>query len=145
MLPSRIRLGFDPERSMCDGAVGICRPQHDPPEAIVCEPDDGFVAQRLGQRITLLHELAHLWHWSQGDGAGWPDRQAIVGGAPTNTNAPWGQRTEERVALAISWGLLDQYRRPVRSDLVCAELYEQFIGLTGQVPLDPIEVACVPK
>ena len=143
-LPSRISFGFDPERSVCGGAAGICRPQHVPPETVICEPDDGFVAQQLGQRITLLHELAHLWHWSQGDGTGWPDRQAIVGGVSANPDSPWADRTEERVAVAISWGLMDQYRRPVRSDLACVELYEQFVGLTGRAPFDPIEIVCVP-
>lgn len=110
----------------------------------MCEPDDGFRAQQLGQRVTLLHELAHLWHWSQGDGTGWPDLRAVVEGETADPKAPWAERTEERVAVAISWGLLDQYRRPVRSDLACRELYEQFVGLTGRPPLGPIEVVCIP-
>ena len=57
---------------------------------------------------------------------------------------PWADRTEERVAMTIAWGLLDQTRRPVGADIACVELYRRFVGLTGREPLGPLEVVCLP-
>ena len=112
------------------------------PTVTVCRPAGDEFFQLLTMRIDLLHELAHVWHWQQGDGATWPDRSSIVGG--TLDADEWEDRMQERVAVAVSWGLLDQLRRPVRSALSCAELYEQCVALTGHEPLGPLEPVCVP-
>jgi hypothetical protein len=143
-LPTQIDVIFDSTRSACDGQVGACRPRQSPPEVIVCEPEPTTAAQHTAMRLTLLHELAHVWHWEQGDGTDWLDLRAIVGGEPSGPGVVWTDRTEERVAVAISWGLLDQYRRPVQSELACVELYRQFVGLTGREPLGALQQVCVP-
>ena len=141
LLPSQIEVVFDPTRTLCGGTPGRCRPASSPPVVIVCRPEGNF-AQLIDRRITMLHELAHVWH--QAHRYGWLNFQDIVGGRLDDPSSAWADRTEERVAVVISWGLMDQLRRPVRSDLPCADLYEQFAALTGQEPLGPIEIACRP-
>jgi hypothetical protein len=148
-LPERLEIGFDPTRVSCAGALGHCDPDsgREVPAVWVCEAEGRTAFRVLDRRITLLHELAHVWHWSTGDDATWCDLSGIVGGTPCGEDTgdvAWSDRTEERVAIAISWGLLDQSRRPVASPLGCSLLYEQFHGLTGVEPLGPIEPVCLP-
>lgn len=140
---------FDPTRRRCDGRLGLCRPADRPPEVVVCEPDGEYEYQRTNRRLTLLHELAHVWHWSRGDGSDWLDLSATVGGEPAmpggeRAETRWPKRMEERVAVVVSWGLMDQLRRPVRTNLPCRSLRRQFVELTGHPPLGPIEIACLP-
>jgi len=142
-LPATIRVAFDPSRALCRNHLGVCHPRQDPPEVVVCEADGPYTTQRMNQQITLLHELAHLWYRAARDGPNAPDLQMIVGGRASSPEVSWGERTEERVAVVISWGLIDQYRRPVRSELPCAELYQQFVDLTGHLPLGPFEPVCL--
>lgn len=140
-LPPAIEFEFLPIGESCRHAT--VRPADDVPLVTICRPP-GASTQALTIRITLLHELAHTWHWAQGDGSAWPDWSAIVGGSlATDESLPWVDRMEERVATVISWGLLDQLRRPVRRSLPCAELYEQFVALTGHEPLGPLEPICL--
>jgi hypothetical protein len=126
------------------GRPAICHPDRTPPEIAICEPSGEYAQQLLDRQIATLHELAHIWQWAQGDGTGWPDRSAIVGGEVSTPDTPWRDRQEERVAITISWGLLDQLRRPVGSNLPCSTFYVQFVALTGHVPLGPLEVVCLP-
>ena len=143
-LPATIQIEFDPSTERCGGQTGICHPDGNPPHVVVCQPTGDYELQRMNQRITLLHEVGHLWHRAQGDGTAWPDMAAIVGGVPTSPDAPWSDRMVERVAVVISWGLMNQYRRPVPTDQPCAELYRQFVELTGHRPLGPLEAVCLP-
>lgn len=143
-LPAEIEVAFDPSKQQCDGYIGTCRPPNGTARAVVCEPVFDTAASALDRRMTLLHELAHLWHWSSGDGTTWPDHRQIVGGEHPGTDVTWEDRMHERVAVVIGWGLLDQLRRPVRSDIACAELYSQFVQLTGRPPLGPLERVCRP-
>lgn len=143
-LPPVIEFAFDRTRTSCGSVPGTCRPSGEIPRVTICQ-QSGTFAQSLKQRITLLHELAHVWHFAQGDGTSWPDRSEIVGGvtgAGPDDDVAWADRTEERVAVAVTWGLLDQRRRPVRSGLPCWVLYSQFVQLTGVRPLEPIEPVC---
>lgn len=144
-LPPRIEVVFDETRSMCHGEVGECRPDQGTPVLYICgtiDPSDSSLL--LDQRLVLLHELAHVWHWSRGDGSSWPDYSAIVGGEHQVDEVPASNRTEERVAMIISWGLLDQVHRPVLTDLSCEERYSMFLSLTGVPPLGPLEPSCLP-
>ena len=141
-LPSEIAINFQPNGPGCGYEPGYCLPTTEPPEIFVCVPDGDTAAQQLTRRLTLLHELAHLWHRGQ-RGEGFSDLTAIVGGG-LGADLPWSERMTERVATTISWGLLDQLRRPVRSPFTCAELYWQFIALTGHRPLGPLHGVCVP-
>jgi hypothetical protein len=143
-LPVVIRVTFDPSRAQCRSELGVCHPRQDPPEVVVCEPDGQYAMQQMNQRITLLHELAHLWYRAALDGPDAPDFPTIVGGRASSPEVPWEERTEERVAVVISWGLMDQYRRPVLSELTCAELSRQFLDLSGHLPLGPLEPVCLP-
>lgn len=148
LLPAQIAVGFDPTRVACHGQLGQCDPtEHDPPTAWVCEAAGDSLFRVIERRVTLLHELAHLWHWAIGPGDGWVDLSSVVGGTPSGSGSddvPWAERSEERVAMVMAWGLLDQKRRPVRSPVGCRTLYEQFRALTGVDPLDPVEPACIP-
>ena len=95
--------------------------------------------------MTLLHELAHIWHWSLDGRSAFDDLEAIVGGeAFGGPSVAWVDRSEERLAEVIAWGLLEQPRRPVHLGIPCADIYEQFVALTGTQPLEPIEVVCLP-
>ena len=145
-LPSVIEFGFDATQARCDGARGLCLSRDDPPQAIVCEPGGHTAYRVVNRRVTLLHELAHLWFV----GGFAPQAQEIVGGeivggeAGRDSDVPWHLRTTERVATVISWGLMDQLRRPVASDLPCVDLHQQFTALTGRAPLGPLEAICIP-
>lgn len=141
-LPDRLAVTFDVSGRACDGFPGRCRPDASLPEAIVCEQDGTTAFRVFNRRITLLHELAHIWHWNRSDG--WSDESEIVGGVPGNGSVDWHDRTAERVAVVISWGLLETKRRPVETDLHCAELYTMFEQLTGRAPLGELETMCVP-
>ena len=138
-LPSVIEFGFDATQARCDGARGLCLSRDDPPQAIVCEPGGHTAYRTVNRRVTLLHELAHLWY----AGGFAPRAQEIVGGQLVG-DVPWHLRTAERVATVISWGLLDQLRRPVATDVPCVDLYLQFTELTGRAPLGPLEDSCIP-
>ena len=138
-LPSTIEVGFDPTRARCGGARGLCVAGDEPPAAIVCEREGETTYRVLNRRITLLHELAHIWH-----GAGPElDAAAIVGGSEGD-DVPWSDKTHERVATVVSWGLLDQPRRPVSTGVPCVDMYRQFEALTGSPPLGPLEPLCLP-
>jgi hypothetical protein len=141
-LPPEIEFIFDPTAERCDGNAGRCHIPNGHPVVVVCEPAGETMGRIIDRRVTLLHELAHLWHWRQGDGLGWPDRSGIVGGEVGSAQVPWADRVEVRVAMAIAWGLMDQLRRPVGSDFACAELNDQFQALTGHHPLGPIRLVC---
>lgn len=140
-LPNMILVSFDPSRDECGGSTAMCHPRQPQPGIVICQQPGPSYEQLLTARIAALHELAHLWHWSQGDGAAWPDYREIVGGE-VGDEAAWQDRMHERVAVAISWGLLDQRRRPVRTTLDCGTLNEQFVALTGRPPLEPIYEVC---
>ncbi len=141
-LPPEVEFIFDPTAEQCDGNAGRCHTPNGHPIAVVCEPSGETMGRIVDRRVTLLHELAHLWHWGQGDGLRWPDRSGIVGGEVGLAEVPWADRAEERVAMAVAWGLMDQLRRPVGSDFPCAELNDQFQTLTGHDPLGPINSVC---
>lgn len=143
-LPAEIEVAFDPSKQQCGGHTGKCRPPNGTARAVVCEPVFDTAASVLDRRMTLLHELAHLWHWSSGDGTTWPDHRRIVGGEYPGTGVAWEDRMNERVAVVIGWGLLDQLRRPVELDIACDELYSQFVQLTGRPPLGPLHPVCLP-
>ena len=142
-LPAQIEVVFDPSKEQCGGHTGKCRPPNGTARAVVCGPVFDTAASILERRITLLHELAHLWHWSGGDGTTWPDHRQIVGGEYLGTDVAWEDRMNEHVAVAISWGLLDQLRRPVELGIACAELYSQFVQLAGRPPLGPLNPVCL--
>lgn len=143
-LPSEIRVSFDLTGDTCAGWPGLCLPDNSPPQIAICEPYGESGEQLLRAQIATLHELAHVWHRAQGDGSDWPDHRDIVGGELNGDDVRWQEQMKERVAVVVSWGLLDQLRRPVRSDLPCVSLYQQFVALTGHVPLEPIHDVCRP-
>ena len=147
-LPARIAVGFDPTREACQGNLGRCIPDGtDGPVALVCEAAGDNLYRVIERRLTLLHELAHVWHWNNGDGSEWTDMSPVVGGAPPGAPsdaAEWSERSVERVAMVLAWGLMDQKRRPVDSPASCRVLYEQFRAITGVEPLGPVDPGCVP-
>lgn len=144
VLPAEIEVVFDPSTEACADRPGLCGPPNGTARALVCEPGGDTAFRVLERRLTLVHELAHLWHWVQGDGTTWPDRSAVVGGRAGPGDVAWEDRMVEHVAVVISWGVLDQLRRPVDLDVSCAELGEQFVALTGRAPLGPLEPICTP-
>jgi hypothetical protein len=143
-LPSEIEVTFDTNAELCNLRLGTCHPPNGAAAVSVCRKGPATSAIVLANRLTLLHELAHLWHWTEGDGTGWPDDSAIVGGEFNCEGTPWEDESVERVAETITWGLYNELRRPVRTDFTCAELYVQFEQLTGSEPLGPLEGICLP-
>jgi hypothetical protein len=143
-LPGEVEISFDPTRAACLGAPGRCviNPEKTP-AVFICE--DGEIDHRTASKLTMLHELAHLWHAAQGDGDGWPDASAIVGGVANDTEADWNDRSEERVADTVSWGLADNFDRRARGTQPCDVMYRQFVDLTGFAPLPPISPDCIPR
>ena len=142
-LPAQVEVAFDGAGSLCHGEIGECRPDQRVPVLFVCVPP-GVDQASDEAKVVLLHEMAHIWHWSQGDGTTWPDYSDIVGGDYRNDNAPAADRAEERVAMIISWGLLDRTDRPVLPKLTCTETYLAFETLTGTKPLGPVDPLCIP-
>lgn len=144
-LPDRLIVGFDPSGEQCGFGTGRAEPAGDPPTVWVCRDEPENFHGVLETRITLLHELAHVWHWELGSGSDWTDLRDIVGGElGTCDDAAASDLMVERVAVVISWGLLDQTRRPVAADVSCVTLYRQFVELTGRQPIGPLEVVCFP-
>jgi hypothetical protein len=146
LLPQLIEVGFDPTRDLCDGAAGVCRIDGALiPTTYVCEPAGDTAFRTLDRRMTLLHELAHVWHYSLGDSPPFGDLESIVGGtAEGGPETRWEDRSEERLASLMTWGLLDQLRRPVPTTFTCTELYWQFEAVTAHAPLGPLEQFCLP-
>lgn len=142
LLPQEIEVEFDPTRVRCGGDRGVCLALDEPPAVRVCEAAGDTAFRSLNRRVTLLHELAHVWFaLASADHA-----DEIVGGvAQPDDGVPWADRTAERVAVVVAWGLLDQPRRPVVTNLPCVDLYRQFVALTGTDPLGPLEPICVPE
>lgn len=142
-LPGEIEVTFDPTRVACLGAPGRCVFSPDKtPRVFICEEDEEL-SDEYNRKLTLLHELAHLWHAAHGDGDSWPDASPVVGGVANDMEAEWNDRSEERVADTISWGLSEQFHRPARGAQACDVLYRQFVSLTGVEPLPPIEPNCL--
>lgn len=144
MLPARLQVIFDPTRVACHGYVGYCAPRSDPPQVRVCLPEPENTFHALGREMTLLHELAHLWHAGEKQQGRLLDPSGIVGGQPQSADVVWNDRAEERLAGVITWGLMDQLRRPVPLGSSCADLFNQFEALTGAAPLGPLEPVCIP-
>lgn len=144
-LPPKIDVVFDETLSMCHGDMGQCHPDQGIPVLYVCGIEEPTTsADVLDRKLVLLHELAHIWHWAQGEGTSWPDYSNIVGGEHTNGTVPAFDRTEERVAMIISWGLLDQVDRPVLDNMSCEARYLMFQTLTGHPPIGPLDPSCIP-
>ncbi len=144
-LPSRIQVGFDPTRALCEGAAGVCLVADEvDPTVHVCEPAGETAFRVLDRRMTLLHELAHVWWVSQGGEPPFGDLETIVGGVAGGApDVRWEDRSEERLAIVLTWGLLDQPRRPVPTTFSCRQLYLQFEEVTAHAPLGPLEVICI--
>jgi hypothetical protein len=141
-----ISVEFDSSSELCNGEPGRCWLHNDlGAELYICEAAGDTAARIADRRLTVLHELAHVWHWSQGEGVDWPDLSSIVGGEPMGPDVAWSDRSVERVADVISWGLMDDERRRARGVIPCADMYLQFVALTGTEPLGPINNACVPE
>ncbi len=153
-LSAELIVTFDPDKELCNGSTGLCIPGADPPGVFICGREGDNAYRVLGRRMTLLHELAHLWHVGEKQQGRLVDPSPIVGGQDPTTPAAWSERSEERLAVVLTWGLMDQLRRPVPSLLAeaapyearvtCTEMYIQFQALTGTLPLEPIEEGCRP-
>lgn len=143
-LPAQLAVSFDSTREACDGASGYCNPDSDPPEVFVCWPDGDSAFREVGREVTLLHEMAHMWHVGEKQAGRLTDPSPIVGGQSQTPGLAWAERSEERLAIVIAWGLMDQLRRPVPTRLECVALFTQFEILTGSAPLGPLEPVCRP-
>jgi hypothetical protein len=138
-LPERIEFVFDPTGEECHGHRGTCHPSNGIAKAKVCLPMPEEAHKRA---IVLLHELAHLWDWVQGDGLGWPDRSEIVGGSLDGDNGDWDDRSIERVAHVITWGLYDGAVHPYTLGLSDREMCDRYEALTGSPPPEPVRSLC---
>ena len=139
LLPNEIEFAFDPTAEACAGSCRCCRPPNGIAKARVCLP----VPEAAHKRgVVLLHELAHLWDWAQGDGLDWPDRSEIVGGVPRVDGVEWADRSSERVAEVVTWGLYDGAVRPYTLGLPDSEVCEQYEALTGSLPPEPARSYC---
>ena len=139
-LPHRIEFVFDPTGEQCRGHRGTCDPSNGTAQVVVCLPLPEAAHKRA---VVLLHELAHLWDWAQGDGLGWPDRSEIVGGFPEEHDVESEDRSVERVAQGVTWGLYDGAVRPHAMGLSNIELCNQYESLTGTLPPAPVRSLCL--
>lgn len=143
-MPAEIVVTFDPTKTACGGAMGLCEPTLVPPVAHICVADNDQVNDTSWSRtdVIILHELAHIWRRSSEANL---DFQSIVGGVEqASRDVIWSQRTDERVATVIGWGLLDTVKRPRLTAVPCIDMYSQFTELTGVAPLEPIPEECRP-
>lgn len=139
LLPDEIEFVFDPTGEECHGNIGSCTPPNGTARARVCLPAPEAAHRRP---VVLLHELAHLWDWAQGDGLTWPDRSAIVGGSTETDGVEWEDRATERAAEVLTWGLYDGAVRPYTHGLATEEICEQYVALTGSLPPEPARALC---
>ena len=103
-LPAKLTVTFDPSKELCNGSTGLCMPDADPPGVAICGREGDNAYRVLGRRMTLLHELAHLWHLGEQRQGRLVDPSPIVGGQDPTTPALWSERSEERLAVVLTWG-----------------------------------------
>jgi hypothetical protein len=141
--PSVATVTFATGTGRCLGIAGTVTAGPEGPEVLLCFDDAGVCADarcttfRLTARMTVLHELAHVWEADQLDAV---DRERYLARTGLATwmgaDAPWSQRGGERSAEVVMWGLLDHDIPLVRLDASSRqELVTEFRQLTGVEPL----------
>jgi hypothetical protein len=91
---------------------------------------------RWAARMTVLHELAHVWEAAHLDPVE-RDRYLEVTGLESwlSAEVPWHERGGERAAEVVAWGLLDREVPLVRlGSPPCERLRDEYHLLTGQEP-----------
>jgi hypothetical protein len=138
-----VEISFSTDADDCDGEQGVYRRRGGTHSVTVCVPDLQGAAIEHRRRRTLLHELAHAWdHATLTD----VDRELLLPDLEAtdwyDPDAAWDQRGVERLAETLTWGLLDQKRRPLKIDTDCAAIHVDFITITGSAVLGPIDRIC---
>lgn len=135
---------FDPTRTLCDGNEGLYRFADGTHTVTICTRDSTSFAAQLERRRTLLHEFAHAWTTITYDRSDHDRLAEIVGGTSwADPTDPWAERTAERIAETLVYGLLDQPARALKIDAACHVLVAAFATLTTIDPLGPGEPWCV--
>ena len=142
ILPA-VEIAFSADADDCVGEQGVYRRSAGAHSVTVCVPDREGAAIDHRRRRTLLHELAHAWdHAALTD----VDRERLLPVLDAtdwyDPGAAWDQRGVERLAETLTWGLLDQKRRPLKIESHCAETHLDFITITGSDVLGPIDQIC---
>jgi hypothetical protein len=91
---------------------------------------------RRAARMTVLHELAHVWEAAQLDPVD-RERYLQLTGLDNwlSTDVPWHERGGERAADVVAWGLLDHEMTLERfGSPSCEQLRVEYHLLTGQEP-----------
>jgi hypothetical protein len=141
--PTAASVTFATGTSRCLGIAGTVTAGPDGPEVLLCFDDaeicadTGCTSFRLAPRMTVLHELAHVWEAEHLDAAA-RDRYLARTGLSTwlGADAAWEQRGGERSAEVLMWGLLDRDIPLVRlAEPSFGQLVTEFRALTGRDPL----------
>jgi hypothetical protein len=137
-----VEVSFSTDAADCGGHEGLYRRRDGAHLVTVCTPDDHPTADDYRRR-TLIHELAHAWDQSSLNSA---DRDGLL---PVLNVEDWyeadarGERGIERLAETFVFGLLDEPRRVLLIAADCADVYADFVGITGSAPIGPIPPICV--
>jgi hypothetical protein len=141
--PSLAAVTFAPGTGRCLGISGTVTAGPEGSEVLLCLDDAEVCADarcatfRIGARMTVLHELAHVWEAEQLRPED-RDRYLARTGLTTwmGAGAPWSHRGAERSAEVLMWGLLDRDIPLVRlGEPSRQELVTEFRQLTGVEPL----------
>ena len=138
-------INFYPTAESCHHSDGLYEQIDGRHVLSICVRDGNSHHQTMFRRRTIAHELAHAWEHENLDEQ---DREELMALLDTevwySADVAWKDRGGERLAETIVWGLFDQRNRPVLIDQPCHELHRDFIAITGQNALGPIENYCSP-
>ena len=126
-----LQIAFHRDRSICGGFDGLHSGGQGHHQIDIC------VGGHLQRRVTLLHELAHVWvseHLDDSDRKSFLELRGLL--SWNDSSVAWEQRGTEQAAMIITWGLGDECVAP--DDLAGDEmstLLSAFEHLTGRSPV----------
>jgi hypothetical protein len=138
-----VSISFSADSDDCAGEQGVYRLRSGEHFVVVCGPEREGAAIDHRRRRTLLHELAHAWDHATLTDAERRNLQYHFGAGDWYApDRPWEERPVEQIAETLTWGLLDQRRRPLLIDRPCWDVHADFRAVTAHRPLGPIEPLC---
>jgi len=137
-----VEVSFSADEADCGGHEGLYRRRDGAHFVTVCTPDDHPTADDYRRR-TLIHELAHAWDQSSLTSADRDGLLPVLDVEGWYEADAWGERGIERLAETFVFGLLDEPRRVLLIAADCADVYADFVGITGSAPIGPIPPICV--
>jgi hypothetical protein len=144
--PPVASVAFATATGRCDGIAGQVTMGVSGGDVLLCIDEAGAcldegcpTGYRIAARLTILHELAHVWEAASIDDevrAEYLERTGLA--TWMAARSPWAERGGERAAETIMWGLMDHpIALPRLENPACEQLGDEFRLLTGAEPIVP--------